>query len=108
MGFAWVQCGARRDREVHLGSRGFTRVRLWVHSGWCGFTQAHLGIILFIRFCVGSLVRTKWSLGSIVFLRILSGAPRGGGVHSGLRRSTLVRLEVVGFISVCVGSLGLA
>ena len=62
-GFLW----RHRGRQVHSGSRGFSRTRLagiLGHSGSRGFTTARLGVVGFIRVRMGSLGCTYGSSGS--------------------------------------------
>ena len=79
---AWIHSGAASGRQVHPGSRRFTR--------------AHLGVVL---------LRSSSFFG---FSCVHSGEPSGLWSHWGWRGFTRARLAVVGFIRVHVCSLGRA
>ena len=86
-----------------------------VHSGSRGFTQGHLGVVVFIHRGMCSLRRAKWSSGSFgfacvhySFIKVRSGAPTGSCVHLVSRGFILSCLGVVLFILVRVGTFGRA
>ena len=61
--------------------------------GSCGFAGAGLGVVRFIQFRVGSLVRTSWSWGSFGFAWVHWGAPSGRRVNWGSRRFIHIRVS---------------
>ena len=61
-GFALVHSRAPRCCRVYSSSRGFNNpARLRVRPDSRGFTRARLGVVVFIRFRVGSLRRNYLS-----------------------------------------------
>ena len=100
LGFAWDRSGARRCCQVHSRMRGFSRACLGVlgfNRRSRGFSRARLGIVGFIRFRIVSFGRSLLSSGLLGLAWVLSGAPRGCRVDSGLRGLTRAYLGVVGF-----------
>ena len=99
-GFVWVHSSARSGPRVHSVTRAFTQALKSRE-----LNRGRLGVVAFIRGCVGSIGLSKGSSGSFVFAWVHSSVPSCLRVRPGSCGFTRARGGNVGLIRVRVGSL---